>query len=208
MFLDLYLRTDKPEPTRPSYPLFNKDPSGMLHDTGRKVFSVQVDPSERFALTCDAYGRVFLLDTRTFVILRVFKGYRDAQCAWVPHPSLKRAARGVLHVYLLLPPVWFHLSPSLHSGCFCVCIYGGRRGVLELWEIGGKRLYFKKFPQRSLLLPLIQPVGCSPHELASLSRSCSLSHSLSFSHPCFHDRTPASHHWQSCHFLVRQWSTD
>ncbi|GBG27482.1 Rab3 GTPase-activating protein non-catalytic subunit [Hondaea fermentalgiana] len=45
------------------------------------------DPSQRYAVTVDALGRVVLLDTCGLRLLRIWKGYRDAQTAWLTCPE-------------------------------------------------------------------------------------------------------------------------
>ena len=70
---------------------------------------MQVAPNGLMAVSTDNFGRVFLLDLRSSLLIRVWKGYRDAQCAW--------------------------LSPFPRRGLCCLIIYAPRRGLLECWEV-------------------------------------------------------------------------
>lgn len=49
----------------------------------RQVDSVSLSPGGQLAACTDDKGRVLLLDVRTLTFVRTWKGYRDAQCAWL-----------------------------------------------------------------------------------------------------------------------------
>lgn len=57
-------------------------------DGARQFQAVWPDPRRRFVAASDSLGRVVLLEPRTLVVLRVWKGYRDAVCAWVDQPVM------------------------------------------------------------------------------------------------------------------------
>jgi hypothetical protein len=59
------------------------------------------------AVLSDNFGRIFLLDVEMFVLIRQWKGYRDAQVGWV--------------------------TDSKKRGNFLV-IYAPARGLLEIWK--------------------------------------------------------------------------
>jgi len=59
-----------------------------IHDTPRHITSVSVDPDGNLAATTDTLGRVLLIDLDTKQIVRVFKGFREASCAWIEIPRL------------------------------------------------------------------------------------------------------------------------
>jgi hypothetical protein len=75
-------------------------------DPPRQFISVFAEPCRRWVAASDSLGRVLLLEARTLVVLRIWKGYRDAQCGWVVD----------------------------QDGSAHMVIYAPRRGLLELWE--------------------------------------------------------------------------
>ena len=88
-------------------------PDFSVADVERRVDRVVSDPSRRLVLATDAWGRVLLIDAAELLILRVWKGYRDAQVGWLTVPSAG-GARAAL----------------------CAVIYAPRRlgGVVEVWR--------------------------------------------------------------------------
>jgi hypothetical protein len=48
-----------------------------------------MSPDEQLAACTDDKGRVLLLDTGNLCFLRTWKGYRDAQCAWLELPTIE-----------------------------------------------------------------------------------------------------------------------
>lgn len=88
-------------------------------------------------LPSDTLGRVCILESRSLVVLRVWKGYRDAQCAWTCE-SVPWASGGA-HVE----------RRSLFV------IYAPRRGLLEVWRapLGGRLQAFSVGPGCILLSP-------------------------------------------------------
>ena len=54
-----------------------------LSDSPRGFVSLALEPHRRRWLAAtDTFGRVLLLEPRSLVCMRLFKGYRDAQCGW------------------------------------------------------------------------------------------------------------------------------
>lgn len=54
-----------------------------LYDSQRHGTVVAVSPDRRLAAVADNVGRVAVLDVQRGHLIRLFKGYRDAQCAFV-----------------------------------------------------------------------------------------------------------------------------
>lgn len=79
-----------------------------IDDPFRTIEKIQLCPSRSFAILSDTFGRILLFDVEQFIIVRMWKGYRGAQCAW--------------------------LSDSRFGGFF-LCIYIPRRGQLEIWRM-------------------------------------------------------------------------
>eukprot|EP00931_Biecheleriopsis_adriatica_P075505 TRINITY_DN49353_c0_g1_i1.p1 TRINITY_DN49353_c0_g1~~TRINITY_DN49353_c0_g1_i1.p1 ORF type:complete len:534 (-),score=112.26 TRINITY_DN49353_c0_g1_i1:22-1623(-) len=78
------------------------------------------------AATCDAYGRVALFCVETLRCLHLWKGYRDAQIAWIlPSPGGSPASSAKDEA--------FETSGASRPG---LVIHAPRRGLLELWKLG------------------------------------------------------------------------
>ena len=83
----------------------------IVTDAQRRFISMTVDPSHRWIASSDSLGRVIVLEARSLVMLRIWKGYREAQCEWL-----------------------------CSKGKLFLVIYAPRRGLLEIWEmISGQR---------------------------------------------------------------------
>ena len=79
----------------------------------RHITSGILDPTGRYCACTDTFNRVLLLDTVDNVIVRMWKGYRDAQCAWVQQEGL---------------------DPNKERFSMFLAIYAPRRGILEVWQ--------------------------------------------------------------------------
>ncbi|GBF88261.1 rab3 GTPase-activating non-catalytic subunit [Raphidocelis subcapitata] len=86
-------------------------PWRALRDDARSLAPLAPAPAGALLAAADNLGRVLLVDGASMVVLRMWKGYRDAQCGWAlpraPHPW---ARHGLL-----------------------LAIYAPRRQLLELW---------------------------------------------------------------------------
>lgn len=88
-------------------------PKVAVSDGKRWASKALLDPTSTFTVTADSLGRVMLVDAANFVVVRMWKGYRDAQVAWICAP---RTA----------PEHWFP---------FHLLIFAPWRGLLELWSV-------------------------------------------------------------------------
>ncbi|CAM1313278.1 RAB3GAP2 (predicted) [Pycnogonum litorale] len=84
--------------------------------------TVRVSPNKTLAAVTDSYGRVVLLDVKRGIAVRIWKGYRDAQCGWLE-------ADEDTHRYDKC-----RSTPVPRSATFLV-IYAPRRGILEVWTM-------------------------------------------------------------------------
>ena len=94
-----------------------------LEDSRRRITSILADPTGQYLASCDKFGRVMLLDAQSTTVLRMWKGYREAQCSWIS------VAEG--------EPTQSAGSSAPHpskSSLFLV-IYTQRRGILEVWPV-------------------------------------------------------------------------
>eukprot|EP01134_Creolimax_fragrantissima_P008141 CFRG8141T1 len=90
-------------------------------DPDRAILSIAPDLKLRYAALSDNLGRVLLCDLTRLVYLRVWKGYREAQCGWVEVTdklvdtctSLKGQRQSVMVLVILAP----------------------RRSLLEMWRV-------------------------------------------------------------------------
>jgi hypothetical protein len=54
-----------------------------IRDDTRFINSIVCDPCRTYAVLTDNFGRIILMDCQYFVFIRMWKGYRDAQCCFV-----------------------------------------------------------------------------------------------------------------------------
>jgi hypothetical protein len=98
-----------------------------FHDPRRKVTKTCVDPSGRISAVVDNFGRVMVIDMSDGTIMRMWKGYRQAQVAWLYCPERwDEQWKGCT------PPS--HPSQGGSWGLYLV-IYALQRGVVELWRM-------------------------------------------------------------------------
>ncbi|RDD42557.1 Rab3 GTPase-activating protein non-catalytic subunit [Trichoplax sp. H2] len=88
-----------------------------LPDDKRVVDKIIPAPNSALAVTVDNLARVLLIDTETGMAIRMWKGYRDAQCGWIQVFEQHSNHTG---------------NQSSRRGLFLV-IYAARRGILEIW---------------------------------------------------------------------------
>lgn len=89
-----------------------------LCDIRRNAFSVILSPDHKFAAVSDTVGRVLLIDTARGATIRMFKGYREAQCAFIQVPDEKKSKhKGHTRIALFL------------------LIYSGKKGTLEVFAL-------------------------------------------------------------------------
>lgn len=53
----------------------------------RQINFIIMDPTGKLAVMNDTFGRILLIDIINNIILRIWKGYRDAQCVWLQYPN-------------------------------------------------------------------------------------------------------------------------
>lgn len=92
-----------------------------LCDFHRRAESIILSPDKQFSVITDSLGRVSLIDNQLGIVLRMWKGYRDSQCAFlnVLDPECKsrrhdrRQARYALFLIIYLP----------------------KKGLIEIWAL-------------------------------------------------------------------------
>ncbi|OWZ17865.1 hypothetical protein PHMEG_0008132 [Phytophthora megakarya] len=83
-----------------------------IHEDERRRCRVLVlSPTGRLAAVSDTLGRILLVDTSRMLVIRMWKGYRNAQCGWM------QGSDGA------------HRPPGLY-----LVIYSAQRGIVEVWR--------------------------------------------------------------------------
>ncbi|PRP75098.1 hypothetical protein PROFUN_03934 [Planoprotostelium fungivorum] len=109
-----------------------------ISDPPREVTSLSTDPTGRLAVLTDTFNRVILLDCVHSILLRMWKGYREAQTAFIG------------------------CDIGGPSGMLFLAIYAPRRGLLEVWRLrSGERVGAVEVGKGGKLLQTSTPVGSS-----------------------------------------------
>ncbi len=107
----------------------------------RHTLTITLDPLGRLAASTDGFGRVFLIDTQDNMIVRIWKGYRDAQCGWIQY-DIKDDLSQVFALFLV--------------------IHAPRRGLIEVWRVkSGQREVVMDVGMGCKLLPTQTALGVS-----------------------------------------------
>lgn len=118
-----------------------------LRDRPRKGERIALSPSGAMAAITDSLGRILLVDTQALVAIRLWKGYRDAQCCFLEVPA-EGASTSSKQPY--------QGGHSKHDLILCLAIHAPRREVVEVWKLrDGPRLSIVKCESGCRL---IQPV--------------------------------------------------
>lgn len=119
-----------------------------LDDPRRHIQSIELCPNDRSMLTTDSFGRVILFDISTSAMVRVWKGYRDSQCAWIVSEELSmqpdedttdsKTLRRTPHAGKAdgagADTGGDNKPRALTRKCVFVVIHAPRRGLLEIWS--------------------------------------------------------------------------
>uniref|UniRef100_A0A914HIL0 Rab3 GTPase-activating protein non-catalytic subunit n=1 Tax=Globodera rostochiensis TaxID=31243 RepID=A0A914HIL0_GLORO len=113
----------------------------ILRDSKRVAERSFIAPSPGwpFVAISDNLGRVLLINTRTRRIIRIWKGYRQARCAWIEAASTSRTSPQKRALFLV--------------------IFAPKRGLLEVWSmLNGPRVSAFQVEEggRLLSIPTIQ----------------------------------------------------
>lgn len=128
-----------------------------LKDHPRKGEKLTLSPSGTLAAITDSLGRILLLDTQALVVVRLWKGYREATCLFVEMLVNKNSARPA------------HSEYSKSDYCLCLAIHAPRKGIVEVWQMrAGPRLLTVPCPKGSKIL---QPTRRFSSESSSSSSS-------------------------------------
>ncbi|CAA6665629.1 unnamed protein product [Spirodela intermedia] len=133
--------TKKPEET--VQPFAKASHLTCLKDHPRKGEKLTLSPSGTLAAITDSLGRILLLDTQALVVVRLWKGYRDACCLFM-EASVGRDEGSS-------SSSWHDETKRDH--CLCLAIHAPKKGIIEIWKMRtGPRLLTIQCPRGSKIL--------------------------------------------------------
>ncbi|XP_062096823.1 uncharacterized protein LOC133802515 isoform X1 [Humulus lupulus] len=103
-------------------PFARASPLTSLKDFPRKGEKLTLSPSGTLAAITDSLGRILLLDTQALVVVRLWKGYRDASCLFME--MLVNRDNNVASSSSYYEPV-------KSDYCLCLAIHAPRKGIVE-----------------------------------------------------------------------------
>ncbi|KAL5564551.1 hypothetical protein UlMin_027715 [Ulmus minor] len=106
-------------------PFARASPLTSLNDFPRKGEKLTLSPSGTLAAVTDSLGRILLLDTQALVVVRLWKGYRDASCLFMEMLVNRDAATSSSSYY----------EPVKSDYCLCLAIHAPRKGIIEIWQM-------------------------------------------------------------------------
>lgn len=106
-------------------PFARASPLTCIKDHPRKGEKLTLSPSGTLAAITDSLGRILLLDTQALVVVRLWKGYRDASCLFMEMLVNKDLASSSSTSY----------EPMKSDYCLCLAIHAPRKGIIEIWQM-------------------------------------------------------------------------
>lgn len=117
-----------------------------------------MSPSGTLAAITDSLGRILLLDTQALVVVRLWKGYREASCLFMEMLVNKDKASSSSSYYE-------HVKSDY---CLCLAIHAPRKGIIEVWQMRtGPRLLTIPCPKGSKILQPTYRFGSSSESASS-----------------------------------------
>ena len=152
-------------PTKPEKPKVELGTSlshrYCLQDKHRLTEKIVAAPVGKLAVVTDHFNRVVLFDTHKGVVIRMWKGYRDADCGWIvveeeeegEDPKVSNTGQ----------------DPPKRCALFLV-IYAPKRGILEIWltEHGSRVGAFNVGKDCRLLYQGYEPLGRTGHSMQAI----------------------------------------
>ncbi|XP_076069479.1 rab3 GTPase activating protein [Oratosquilla oratoria] len=134
---------EKEKEKKPKVELSTPIPCRWSLPDKRVGLTIQLSNSRRLAAVSDDFGRITVVDVNRGVALKMWKGYRDADCGWIE-----------------VEGEW---GGTQRKVSFLI-IYAPRRGLLEIWTSQqGPRVEAFNVPKHSRLL-------YTPHTMLGLNR--------------------------------------
>ncbi|XP_010276997.1 PREDICTED: rab3 GTPase-activating protein non-catalytic subunit-like isoform X2 [Nelumbo nucifera] len=107
-------------------PFARASPLTCLKDKPRKGEKLTLSPSGTLAAITDSLGRILLLDTQALVVVRLWKGYRDAFCLFMEMLVNRDTASSSTSAYY---------EHTKNDYCLCLAIHAPRKGIIEVWQM-------------------------------------------------------------------------
>lgn len=121
-----WLVGSKPADERPQQPQMQPpEPMGCrfgLCDSRRHADTVIISPDKKLSVVTDSLGRISLVDNRKGIVVRLWKGYRGAQCSFLQVPDEERSK----HV---------KGTPKKQRLALFLIIYTPKKGTIEIWAL-------------------------------------------------------------------------
>ncbi|KAG4968275.1 hypothetical protein AAZX31_12G145500 [Glycine max] len=127
-FSKLIWRSEQSSPKKSDQkpqPFARASPLTCLKDHPRKGEKLTLSPSGTLAAITDSLGRILLLDTQALVVVRLWKGYRDASCLFMEMLVNKDIASSSSS----------YSEPLKSDYCLCLAIHAPRKGIIEIWQM-------------------------------------------------------------------------
>ncbi|GAB2278032.1 hypothetical protein Dimus_012731 [Dionaea muscipula] len=144
-------RTTNKSEARPQ-PFARASPVTCFKDPPRKGEKLTLSPGGTLAAITDSLGRILLLDTQALVVVRLWKGYRDASCLFMEMLVTKesQASTSAYHEH------------QKSDYCLCLVIHAPKKGILEVWQMRtGQRLLAIRCAKGSKILQPAHRFGSS-----------------------------------------------
>ncbi|KAK7313146.1 hypothetical protein VNO77_37602 [Canavalia gladiata] len=127
-FSKLIWRSEQTSPKKSDQkpqPFARASPLTCFKDHPRKGEKLTLSPSGTLAAITDSLGRILLLDTQALVVVRLWKGYRDASCLFMEMLVNKNFASSSST----------YSEPMKSDYCLCLAIHAPRKGIIEIWQM-------------------------------------------------------------------------
>ncbi|KAL5804755.1 hypothetical protein ACOSQ3_031555 [Xanthoceras sorbifolium] len=115
----------QPKPEPKPQPFARASALTCLKDHPRKGERLTLSPSGTLAAITDSLGRILLLDTQALVVVRLWKGYRDASCVFMEMLVNRNSETSSSAYY----------ESAKSDYCLCLAIHAPRKGIIEIWQM-------------------------------------------------------------------------
>lgn len=105
-----------------------------LSDPKREGDLIYASPNKVLSAVCDTMGRVILVDNKHGIAVRMWKGYRDAQCGWIEAvEEINRHSSKGHHSKSSTSSL--SSSRSQKRTALFLVIFAPKKGTIDIWSI-------------------------------------------------------------------------
>ncbi|XP_011502639.1 PREDICTED: rab3 GTPase-activating protein non-catalytic subunit [Ceratosolen solmsi marchali] len=104
-----------------------------VSDILREGDCIIVSPNKLLSIICDAMGRVMLIDNIQGIVLRMWKGYRDAQCGWIQAVEEKNRVLAKSHQGGKIAAG--NTLQNRRCKVLFLVIYAPKKGIIDIWGV-------------------------------------------------------------------------